>query len=84
VKKRKFISEKQNSDDKVPEEGECSGSENDNVLDEILDISTNSESDDEKQGLLLFVHSIFLCFIFIIHQVVHIILQLLIKQIKNK
>jgi len=58
MKKRKFISEKQNSDDKVPEEGECSGSENDNVSDEILDISTNSESDDEKQGLLI-VHSIF-------------------------
>jgi len=59
MKKRKFISEKQNSDDKVPEEGECSGSENDNVSDEILDVSTNSESDDEKQGLLLLVHSIF-------------------------
>jgi len=55
VKKRKFISEKQNSDDKIPEEGECSGSENDNVSDEILDISTNSESDDEKQGLFVIV-----------------------------
>jgi len=63
VKKRKFISEKQNSDDKISEEGECSGSENGNISDEIPDISTNSESDDEKQGLLL-VHLIFLLYIY--------------------
>ncbi|XP_018312230.1 angiogenic factor with G patch and FHA domains 1 isoform X1 [Mycetomoellerius zeteki] len=52
VKKRKFISEEENSEDKVLEEGECSGSENDGISDEIIpDVSTNSESDDEEQDL---------------------------------
>ena len=52
VKKRKLISEEENSGDKVLEEGECSGSESDGISDEIIpDVSTNSESDDEEQGL---------------------------------
>ncbi|XP_018312231.1 angiogenic factor with G patch and FHA domains 1 isoform X2 [Mycetomoellerius zeteki] len=56
VKKRKFISEEENSEDKVLEEGECSGSENDGISDEIIpDVSTNSESDDEEQGSLFLV-----------------------------
>ncbi|XP_011688023.1 PREDICTED: angiogenic factor with G patch and FHA domains 1 isoform X1 [Wasmannia auropunctata] len=51
VKKRKLISE-ENSEDKVPEEGECSESENDGVFDEIMpDVYTSSENDDEEQDL---------------------------------
>lgn len=60
MKKRKFINEENSdSEDKITEEGECSESENDGISDEIIpDVSTNSESDDEEQGLL-FVHLIF-------------------------
>ncbi|CAL1681908.1 unnamed protein product [Lasius platythorax] len=50
VKKRKIISEEENSEDKEPEEGECSESENDDISDEITpDVSTNSESDYEDE-----------------------------------
>lgn len=51
------MSDEKNLEDKEPEEGECSESENDGISDEIIpDVSTNSESDDEEQGLL-FIHS---------------------------
>lgn len=51
-------------EDKEPEEGECSGSEIDGVSDEIIpDISTNSESDDEEQGLLFQFFFLILFFI---------------------
>ncbi|XP_018404846.1 PREDICTED: angiogenic factor with G patch and FHA domains 1 [Cyphomyrmex costatus] len=52
VKKRKFICDEENSEDKVLEEGECSGNENDGISDEVIpDVSINSESDDEEQDL---------------------------------
>lgn len=66
VKKRKIISEEENSEDKEPEEGECSESENDDISDEITpDVSTNSESDDEDEPGLLFL---VLCYFITISQ----------------
>ncbi|KAL0108439.1 hypothetical protein PUN28_015173 [Cardiocondyla obscurior] len=51
IKKRKFISDEENVENKEPEEGECSESENE-IFDEIApDMSTNSESDNEEQDL---------------------------------
>lgn len=54
MKKRK-LEEEENPEVKEPEEGECTGSENDDISDENTpDISTNSESEhEEEQGLLL-------------------------------
>ncbi|XP_011251924.1 angiogenic factor with G patch and FHA domains 1 isoform X1 [Camponotus floridanus] len=50
VKKRKIISE-EDSEDKEPEEGECSENEKDDISDEISpNISTNSESDSEEES----------------------------------
>lgn len=48
MKKRKFV----NEEDKEHEEGECSGSESDDISDQTTpDISINSESDhEEEQG----------------------------------
>lgn len=52
------MSDEKNLEDKEPEEGECSGSENDGISDEIIpDMSTNSESDDEEQGLSFVIFS---------------------------
>lgn len=63
VKKRKIISEEENSEDKEPEEGECSESENDDISDEITpDVSTNSESDYEDEPGLLFLVLSFILF----------------------
>lgn len=51
MKKRKFSNE-ETVQNKEHEEGECSGSENDDNSDEITpDVSINSESDhEEEQG----------------------------------
>lgn len=44
------MSDEKNLEDKEPEEGECSGSDDDGVSDEIIP-DANSESDDEERGL---------------------------------
>ncbi|XP_036145089.1 angiogenic factor with G patch and FHA domains 1 isoform X2 [Monomorium pharaonis] len=51
MKKGKYTNE-ENFEDKEPEEGEYLQSENEGISDKIIpDVSTNSESDDEKQDL---------------------------------
>jgi hypothetical protein len=51
VRKRKFVSEEEESSEEH-EEGECSESENDDISDQITpDVYINSESDhEEEQG----------------------------------
>lgn len=53
MKKRKFTSDEENLADE-PEEGECSGSENDGISDEIIPDMTSSESDNEEQGFFYY------------------------------
>lgn len=50
IEERKFMSDEKNLEDKEPEEGECSGSDDDGVSDEIIP-DANSESDDEERDL---------------------------------
>lgn len=66
----------ENLEDKELEEGECSENESDDISDKIiLDVSTNSESDDEEQGLL-FVYSMFFLMSFFIATFVTTIIML--------